>query len=76
MDSDLFLVAGRMIGHCFVHGGPPLSGLRPAVVHVISGGSAETAVINISDCPDLDLRQKIILVLYSTYFIFKQIRII
>ncbi|KAI7789685.1 hypothetical protein IRJ41_018220, partial [Triplophysa rosa] len=61
VDSDLFFVAGRMIGHCFLHGGPPLSGLSPAVVHVISGGSAETAVVEISDCPDLDLHQKIIL---------------
>uniref|UniRef100_A0A8C2H3U6 HECT domain-containing protein n=1 Tax=Cyprinus carpio TaxID=7962 RepID=A0A8C2H3U6_CYPCA len=61
VDSDLFLMAGRMIGHCFLHGGPPLSGLSPAVVHVISGGSAETAVVQISDCPDFDLRQKIML---------------
>ncbi len=44
VDSDLFLMAGRMIGHCFLHGDPPLSGLSPAVVHVISGGSAETDV--------------------------------
>ncbi|XP_067289638.1 uncharacterized protein [Pseudorasbora parva] len=54
-------MAGRMIGHCFLHGGPPLSGLSPAVVHVISGGSAETALLQISDCPDFDLRQKIML---------------
>ncbi len=62
VDRDLFLMAGRMIGHCFLHGGPPLSGLSPAVVHVISGGSAETAVVQMSDCPDFDLRQKIMLV--------------
>lgn len=62
VDSDLFLMAGRMIGHCFLHEGPPLSGLSPAVVHVISGGSAETAVVQISDCPDFDLCQKIMLV--------------
>ncbi|KAM9431929.1 uncharacterized protein Hap1MRO34_002921 [Clarias gariepinus] len=62
VDSDLFLMAGKMIGHCFLHGGPPLSGLSPAVVHVISGGNAETAVVHISDCPDFDLRQKIMLV--------------
>ncbi len=34
----------------------------PAVVLVISGGRAETAVVKISDCPDFDLRQKIVLV--------------
>ncbi len=62
VDSDLFLMAGIMISHCFLHGGPPLSGLSPAVVHVISGGSAETAVVQMSDCPDFDLRQKIMLV--------------
>lgn len=62
VDSDLFLMAGKMIGHCFLHGGPPLSGLSPAVVHVISGGNAETAVVHISDCPYFDLRKKIMLV--------------
>ncbi|KAI2665849.1 G2/M phase-specific E3 ubiquitin-protein ligase [Labeo rohita] len=61
VDSDLFLMAGKMIGHCFLHGGPPLSGLSPAVVHVISGGNAETAVVHISDCPYFDLRKKIML---------------
>ncbi|KAI2646736.1 Acetyl-CoA decarbonylase/synthase complex subunit alpha 1 [Labeo rohita] len=34
VDSDLFLMAGKIIGHCFLHGGPPLSGLSPAVVHL------------------------------------------
>ncbi|XP_049319012.1 uncharacterized protein LOC111188278 isoform X2 [Astyanax mexicanus] len=59
VESDLFLMAGRMIGHCFLHGGPALSGLSPAVIHILSGGKAETAVIEICDCPDLDLREKI-----------------
>ncbi len=34
----------------------------PAVVLVIYGGSGETAVVQISDCLDFDLRQKIVLV--------------
>lgn len=60
MDSDLFMMAGRMTGHCFLHGRPPLSGLSPAVVHAISGGSSETANnLQISDCPDFNLHQKI-----------------
>ncbi|XP_062847590.1 uncharacterized protein LOC134310012 isoform X2 [Trichomycterus rosablanca] len=59
VESDLFLMAGRMIGHCFLHGGPALSGLSPAVIHLLSGGKAETAVVEICDCPDLDLRERI-----------------
>ncbi|KAF3858971.1 hypothetical protein F7725_021370 [Dissostichus mawsoni] len=57
--SDLFLMVGRIIGHCFLHGGPGLTGLSPAVVHILCGGTAETATISIRDCPDMDLREKI-----------------
>ncbi|XP_034536180.1 uncharacterized protein LOC117810445 isoform X2 [Notolabrus celidotus] len=62
VESDLFLMAGRMIGHCFLHGGPSMSGLSPAVVHILCGGTVETATIEISDCPDIDLREIIQLV--------------
>lgn len=55
----MFLVAGRMIGHSFLHGGPRLSGLSPAVIHVLLGGSPETATITLEDCPDLDIRETI-----------------
>ncbi|XP_049434738.1 uncharacterized protein LOC125890240 isoform X1 [Epinephelus fuscoguttatus] len=61
VDSDLCLMAGRMIGHCFLNGGPALTGLSPAIVHVLCGGTPETALIKINDCPDLDLREKITL---------------
>lgn len=61
VESDLFLMAGRMIGHCFLHGGPALTGLSPAIVHILCGGTAETAIIEINDCPDIDLREKITL---------------
>lgn len=75
VDSDLFLMAGRMIGHCFLNGGPALTGLSPAIVHVLCGGTPETALIKIDDCPDLDLREKITLVCIlqtgSSNFFFK-----
>ncbi|CAL8303428.1 unnamed protein product [Arctogadus glacialis] len=57
VESDLFMVAGRMLGHSFLHGGPSLSGLSPAVVHVLLGGSPETATLTLEDCPDLDIRE-------------------
>ncbi|XP_035984712.1 uncharacterized protein LOC118558301 isoform X2 [Fundulus heteroclitus] len=59
VESDMFLVAGRMIGHSFLHGGPRLSGLSPAVIHVLLGGSPETATVTLEDCPDLDIRETI-----------------
>lgn len=62
VESDMFLMAGRMVGHSFLHGGPCLSGLSPAVVHVLLGGSPETATVTPEDCPDLDLRGTIQLV--------------
>ncbi|XP_058630028.1 G2/M phase-specific E3 ubiquitin-protein ligase-like [Onychostoma macrolepis] len=55
----MFVMAGRMVGHSFVHGGPCLSGLSPAVVHVLFGGSPETATVTPEDCPDLDIRETI-----------------
>lgn len=51
-----------MIGHSFLHGGPCLQGLSPAVVHVLLGGSPETATVTLEDCPDLDIRDTIRLV--------------
>lgn len=62
LESDLFVVAGRMIGHSFLHDGPCLGGLSPAILHVLFGGSPEEATIDIKDCADLDIREKISLV--------------
>lgn len=62
LESDIFLMAGRMIGHSFLHGGPCLSGISPAIIHVLFGGTPETATIQLEDCPDLDLRSTIQLV--------------
>lgn len=56
IDNRLFTIAGRMIGHSFLHSGPSFPGLSPAVLHVLFGGSLETAPITLEDCPDLDIR--------------------
>ncbi|XP_049460106.1 uncharacterized protein LOC125905861 [Epinephelus fuscoguttatus] len=53
------MFAGRMIGHSFLHGGPCLQGLSPAVIHVLLGGSPDTATVTLEDCPDLDIRETI-----------------
>ncbi|KAG9283521.1 hypothetical protein AMEX_G2293 [Astyanax mexicanus] len=62
VDSDLFVVAGRILGHSFIHGGPCLSGLSPAFVHVLLGGNPDTATVQLNDCPDLDIRDTVKLV--------------
>ncbi|XP_049333312.1 uncharacterized protein LOC125801151 [Astyanax mexicanus] len=59
VDSDLFVVAGRILGHSFIHGGPCLSGLSPAFVHVLLGGNPDTATVQLNDCPDLDIRDTV-----------------
>lgn len=62
VQSDLFKMAGRMIGHSFLHGGPPLTGVSPAILHVLLGGSRETATIVLEDVADIDIRETIQLV--------------
>ncbi|KAI4829286.1 hypothetical protein KUCAC02_023336 [Chaenocephalus aceratus] len=59
VESDLFLMAGRMMGHSFIDGGPCLSGLCPAVIHVLLGGNMDTATIQLEDIADLDIRQTV-----------------
>ncbi len=54
VESDMFLMAGRMVGNSFIHRGPCLSGISPAVMHVLLGQPPETATIQLQDCPDLD----------------------
>ena len=61
-DSDLFLVAGRIIGHSFLHGSPSLSGLSEAIVHVLTGDMPDMASINTQDCCDTDVRVAVELV--------------
>ncbi|KAJ8004328.1 hypothetical protein DPEC_G00157980 [Dallia pectoralis] len=46
-----------MLGHSFLHGGPWLAGVSRAIVHVLLGGSPETATVQLEDCPDYDIRK-------------------
>ncbi|XP_051809923.1 uncharacterized protein LOC110970857 isoform X1 [Acanthochromis polyacanthus] len=59
IESNLFRVAGRMLAHSFLHDGPHVRGLSPAVVHVLFNGDPETATVVTEDCPDLDIRSVI-----------------
>ncbi|KAE8280157.1 hypothetical protein D5F01_LYC22299 [Larimichthys crocea] len=61
VDSDLFQMAGRMLGHCFLHGGPGFVGMSQAILHVLLGGSPDVATVTIKDCPDIDIRETITL---------------
>ena len=63
--GDVFAVVGRMVGHSFLHGGPSLPGISPAVLHVLFGGSPESAPVTLEDCPDMDIRDSIALVRQS-----------
>ncbi|XP_077378930.1 G2/M phase-specific E3 ubiquitin-protein ligase-like [Festucalex cinctus] len=56
IESDLFRVAGRMLAHSFLHDGPRVTGLSPAVIHVLFNGDPETATVVIEDCPYLHIR--------------------
>ncbi|XP_042348353.1 G2/M phase-specific E3 ubiquitin-protein ligase-like [Plectropomus leopardus] len=59
LDNNMFTVAGRMIGHSFLHCGPSFPGLSPAIIHILFGGSLETTPVTIQDCPDLDIRDTV-----------------
>ncbi|KAK6322598.1 hypothetical protein J4Q44_G00073900 [Coregonus suidteri] len=56
IESNLFRVAGRMLGHTFLHDGPHVTGLSPAVIHVLFNGDPEMAPVVTEDCPDLHIR--------------------
>ncbi|XP_039874612.1 uncharacterized protein LOC120725708 [Simochromis diagramma] len=56
IESSLFRVAGRMLAHTFLHDGPRVTGLSPAIIHVLFNGDPELATIVIEDCPDLHIR--------------------
>lgn len=55
----MFVVAGRMIGHSFLHGGPLLTGVSPAMIHVLLGDTPQTATITLEDVADMDIRETI-----------------
>uniref|UniRef100_A0AAV2K1G3 HECT domain-containing protein n=1 Tax=Knipowitschia caucasica TaxID=637954 RepID=A0AAV2K1G3_KNICA len=65
LECDLFSMAGRMIGHSAIHGGPPFAGLSAAVIDALVYGTREIATTKLSleDCVDLDHRQTIGLLL-------------
>ncbi|XP_030227057.1 uncharacterized protein LOC115554440 [Gadus morhua] len=56
IESNLFRVAGRMLAHSFLHDGPHVTGLSPAVIHVLFNGDPEMATVVTEDCPDLHIR--------------------
>lgn len=62
LESDFFIVVGRIIGHCFLNQGPHFAGLSPAIMHVLFGGEPETATITELDCVDQDVREVLQLV--------------
>ncbi|XP_058630085.1 uncharacterized protein LOC131539495 [Onychostoma macrolepis] len=57
--NEMFTMAGRMIGHSFLHGGPRLTGLSQAVLHVLLGGTPQTATITLDDVADIDIKETI-----------------
>lgn len=57
LENDMFTVAGRMIGHSFLHSGPSFPGISPAIIHILFEGSLETTPVTMRDCPDLDIRE-------------------
>ncbi|KAM8830232.1 uncharacterized protein ACB058_018585 isoform 1-T2 [Synchiropus picturatus] len=59
LEDNMFVTAGRMMGHSFLHSGPSFPGLSPAVVHILFGGSLDTTPVSILDCPDLDVRDAV-----------------
>ncbi|TDG99288.1 hypothetical protein EPR50_G00209420 [Perca flavescens] len=75
-ESNLFEMAGRMMGHSFLHGGFSFSGLSLPVVTLLTGESIDTAAaaLTLEDCPDIDHRETIGLVLHRVKQPIKQIR--
>ena len=72
--AGLYTSVGRMIAHSFLHGGPPIYGLSPAVLEYWTHDSISEAV-TIEDIPDYDLRQAlkqvyVVLLLFCTDIIY------
>ncbi|KAI7814205.1 hypothetical protein IRJ41_010097 [Triplophysa rosa] len=57
--NEMFTMAGRIIRHSFLHGGPRLTGLSQAVLHVLLGGTPQTATITLNDVADIDIKETI-----------------
>nr|XP_055057119.1 uncharacterized protein LOC129441489 [Misgurnus anguillicaudatus] len=65
LESDLLVMAGRMIGHSLINQGPALSGLSLAIVYSLTSGTKDTATTKLclEDCPDIEQRETIRLLL-------------
>ncbi|XP_076841986.1 uncharacterized protein LOC143486078 [Brachyhypopomus gauderio] len=65
LESDLFPMAGRILGHSVINGGPTLSGLSRAVVSALMNGQNEMtkSKLCLNDCPDMEQRETISLLL-------------
>ncbi|KAL2099447.1 hypothetical protein ACEWY4_005927 [Coilia grayii] len=52
LECDLFAMAGRMVGHSAIHGGPSLSGLSPTVIDALICGTKDivTSKLCLEDC--------------------------
>lgn len=72
LEGDIFHVAGRIIGHSFLNGGPRLTGLSQAILDLISG-KEDTNQLAAQDSPDIDVREVVTLVCLSVvvcYYLF------
>ena len=61
LDSDLFMMAGRMVGHSFIHGGPGLAKypwLQPADGAHMEGAGTQSTSRRLSRFPLLLLMQE------------------
>ena len=58
LDSDLFYVFRKVVGHCILHGGCGFPGLSPAMTRFIADGEPDTAssLVSVDDIPDLDYK--------------------
>ncbi|XP_060780795.1 G2/M phase-specific E3 ubiquitin-protein ligase-like [Neoarius graeffei] len=58
-------MAGRMIGHSAIHGGPSLSGLSLTIIDALIPGTKDivTSKLCLEDCPEIEVRDTISLLL-------------
>lgn len=74
LECDLFAMAGRMIGHSAIHGGPSLSGLSLTIIDALIHGTKDivTSKLCLEDCPEIEVRDTISLVSNILTIIFKK----
>ncbi|TKS74054.1 G2/M phase-specific E3 ubiquitin-protein ligase [Collichthys lucidus] len=77
LESDLFAMAGRMVGHSSIHGGPSLSGLSPAVLDALTHGAKDivTSKLCLEDCPEIEVRDTISLLLKEEWTEAESVRV-